>query len=52
MTLAMAASPITDDLQDLSPEDAQELRAFLHKRRWFEGKLEVSCSAPVQLKPL
>jgi hypothetical protein len=31
-----------DELQDLSIEDAEELRAFVDKRRWFEGKLEVS----------
>lgn len=41
----MSVSPTTDDLQDLSPADAQELRAFLDKRRWFEGKLTVSHEA-------
>nr|ACZ80634.1 conserved hypothetical protein [Cryptococcus depauperatus] len=30
-----------DELRDLSSEDAQELQAFLEKRRWFEGKLKV-----------
>ncbi len=30
-----------DELQDLSEEDAQELRAFVEKRKWFEGKLTV-----------
>ncbi|WVQ82104.1 hypothetical protein IAT38_004232 [Cryptococcus sp. DSM 104549] len=29
-----------DELRDLSPEDAQELQAFVEKRRWFEGKLK------------
>ncbi len=29
------------ELQDLSRDDAQELRAFLDKRRWFEEKLQV-----------
>lgn len=27
--------------QDLSYADQQELLAFIEKRRWFEGKLEV-----------
>jgi hypothetical protein len=30
-----------DILQDLSLEDADELRAFAEKRVWFEGKLRV-----------
>lgn len=34
-----------DELQDLSPQDAEEIRAFLEKRRWFEGKLKVSRGA-------
>jgi hypothetical protein len=29
------------DLQDLSANDADELNAFLAKRKWFEVKLEV-----------
>ncbi|WVW84085.1 hypothetical protein I302_106114 [Kwoniella bestiolae CBS 10118] len=29
-----------DELRDLLPEDAQELRDFLEKRRWFEAKLK------------
>lgn len=33
-----------DELQELSPDDAREIRAFLEKRRWFEGKLQVSSS--------
>ena len=38
----MAAASVPDDeLHDLSPEDADELRAFLEKRRWFESKLKV-----------
>lgn len=31
-----------DELRDLSVGDAGELRAFVEKRRWFEGKLAVS----------
>lgn len=31
-----------DELRDLSMGDAGELRAFVEKRRWFEGKLAVS----------
>ena len=31
-----------DELRDLSVADAEELRAFLDKRRWFEAKLKVS----------
>lgn len=38
----MAVVPIDDELRDLSVEDADELRAFLDKRRWFESKLTVS----------
>jgi hypothetical protein len=34
-------TPGLDELQDLSADDAQELRAFLDKRRWFEAKLKV-----------
>jgi hypothetical protein len=29
------------DLQDLSANDADELNAFLAKRKWFEVKLKV-----------
>ncbi|WWC94351.1 hypothetical protein V866_001193 [Kwoniella sp. B9012] len=29
-----------DELRDLLPEEAQELRDFLEKRRWFEAKLK------------
>lgn len=36
-----------DELRDLSPDDAEELRAFLDKRRWFEGKLAVSSQHPL-----
>lgn len=32
-----------DELHELSPGDAEELRAFLEKRRWFEAKLKVGC---------
>lgn len=39
---AIMATTDVDDLHDLSPQDAQELNAFLEKRRWFEGKLKVS----------
>jgi hypothetical protein len=46
--------------QDLSYADQQELLAFVEKRRWFEGKLEVSLTialpagahAPQSLKAL
>ena len=30
-----------EELRDLLPEEAEELKAFLEKRRWFEGKLKV-----------
>lgn len=36
-----------DEIRDLSPQDAEELRAFLVKRRWFEEKLQVSCASEV-----
>ncbi|WWC62133.1 uncharacterized protein I303_104724 [Kwoniella dejecticola CBS 10117] len=35
------ASSGHDDLKDLAPEEAQELRAFVEKRRWFESKLKL-----------
>nr|XP_031863414.1 uncharacterized protein CI109_001290 [Kwoniella shandongensis]KAA5530486.1 hypothetical protein CI109_001290 [Kwoniella shandongensis] len=35
-----------DDLRDLSLEDAQVLRAFVEKRRWFEGKLKILEAIP------
>ena len=38
---SMSAPASHDELHDLSPEDAQELRAFLDKRKWFEAKLKV-----------
>lgn len=42
-------------MRDLSAEDAEELRAFLEKRKWFEAKLEVSRIDPghlIQLREL
>ena len=39
---ASEASQPNEDLRELSLEDADELRAFQEKRRWFEGKLQVS----------
>lgn len=30
-----------DELRDLTKEDALELRAFVEKQKWFEGKLQV-----------
>lgn len=39
---AMAVVPSDDELRDLSVKDADELRAFLDKRRWFESRLTVS----------
>jgi hypothetical protein len=38
----MAVVPSDEELRDLSVEDADELRAFLDKRRWFESRLTVS----------
>ncbi|OCF41891.1 hypothetical protein I317_04301 [Kwoniella heveanensis CBS 569] len=35
-----------DELRDLNDEDAQELRNFLEKRRWFEGKLKILEAIP------
>ncbi|KAK4689278.1 hypothetical protein P7C73_g815, partial [Tremellales sp. Uapishka_1] len=40
------ASEVQDELYDLSPADAQELRSFVEKRKWFEGKLKVLSSLP------
>jgi hypothetical protein len=37
----MSSTTAEDELQDLSQADAQELRAFLEKRKWFEEKLKV-----------
>ena len=39
-----AAPELDDDLRELSSQDAEELRAFQEKRRWFEGKLQVCAS--------
>lgn len=33
-----------EELRDLSLQDAEELRAFQEKRRWFENKLQVGSS--------
>jgi hypothetical protein len=33
------------ELQDLSLHDAEELQAFVAKRKWFEVKLNVSDTA-------
>lgn len=32
-----------EELRDLTQEDAEELKRFQEKRRWFERKLKVSC---------
>ncbi|RXK39305.1 hypothetical protein M231_03384 [Tremella mesenterica] len=37
---------IDNDLKDLTSEDAEELKAFSEKRRWFESKLKVLTSLP------
>lgn len=36
-----------DHLRDLTPQEAQQLTAFLEKRRWFEHKLDVSSYYPL-----
>lgn len=41
-----ASGPKKPKRQDLSYADQQELLAFVEKRRWFEGKLEVSPHRP------
>lgn len=44
----------TDDtrvLQDLSVTDAEELQAFVDKRKWFELKLQASRYSPRDLVP-
>ncbi|WVF71321.1 hypothetical protein IAT40_006124 [Kwoniella sp. CBS 6097] len=40
-TEAAPATRSEDELRDLNEGDAQELRNFLEKRRWFESKLKV-----------
>ncbi|WWC70145.1 uncharacterized protein I206_104092 [Kwoniella pini CBS 10737] len=44
--MAIIAQSTHDDLRDLAPEEAQELRDFLEKRRWFEGKLKLLDDLP------
>lgn len=44
-----------EELRDLSSEDAQELRNFQEKRRWFEAKLKVCLAiylVPVKMSQL
>ena len=36
-----SAGVAENELRDLSSEDAEELIAFLEKRRWFESRLKV-----------
>lgn len=41
----MSLNRSTGPTQDLSFADQQELLAFIDKRNWFEGKLEVRSHA-------
>jgi hypothetical protein len=42
----MSGDNQNEDLQDLSANDADELKAFVAKRKWFEAKLKVSSFIP------
>lgn len=47
----MSLNRSTGPTKDLSFADQQELLAFIDKRNWFEGKLEVSSQAIDVLTP-